>query len=269
MAEMEKVVLITGAAHGLGRALTILFLEKGFRVVATDLDANSLAGLPVSDRCLPLLMDVTSDGSVKEAFAKVKEQHASIDLIISNAGIDRYFPLSEAPVERFRELFEVNLFGGYRVNQVFLPLLKSPGGRIVHISSESLNLTLPFMTYPLTKKAVEGYAKALRQELSFSGIDVVIVRPGAIRTRLIETVRGLKAEIGKWKLEKQFSRFAEGAAKEIGKTLSPEQVAEFVFKVSEKKNPPAVYRINNMLQLRIAAMLPFRITERIVRKRLI
>ena len=63
-------------------------------------------------------------------------------------------------------------------------------------------------------------------------------------------------------------KFAEGAAREIGKTLTPEQVAAFVFRVSAKKNPSAVYRINNMLRLRIAALLPFRVTEWVVRKRL-
>ena len=272
---MEKTVLITGAANGLGKALAMEFISRGWNVVATDSEERALRNLPGDERLLQIPMDVTSDSSVHDAFSRVMGSHAVIDLIINNAGIDRYFPLSETPVGSFRHLFEVNLFGGYRVNQVFLPLVKRPGGRIIHISSESLNLALPFMAYPLTKKAVEGYAKALRQELKFHGIDVVIVRPGAIQTRLIETVKGLKSEIrnqkseiGNRELEKPFMKFAEGAAREIGKTLTPEQVAAFVFRVSAKKNPSAVYRINNMLRLRIAALLPFRVTEWVVRKRL-
>jgi NAD(P)-dependent dehydrogenase (short-subunit alcohol dehydrogenase family) len=51
------------------------------------------------------------------------------------------------------------LFGSYRVNQVFLPVLKKPGGKIIHIGSESLNLTIPFMPYPISKNALERYAK--------------------------------------------------------------------------------------------------------------
>ncbi|MEI6456633.1 MAG: SDR family NAD(P)-dependent oxidoreductase [bacterium] len=272
---MEKVVLITGAASGLGRALAGKFLSEGYLVIATDLDTEGLRSLPGNGEVLRIAMDVTSEESVKQAFREVKERGLAIDVIINNAGIDKYFPLSEAPLSEFKKIFEVNLFGGYCVNQVFLPIVRSPGGRIIHISSESLNLTIPFMTYPLTKKALEGYAKVIRQELRFHGIDVVLVRPGAIQTRLLETVKSLqsavgsqRSEIGKWKLEKQLWKFAEGAAKEIGKTLSPEEVAGFVFRVSEIKNPSAVYRINNMLQLKIAAFLPFSLTEWVIRRRL-
>jgi NAD(P)-dependent dehydrogenase (short-subunit alcohol dehydrogenase family) len=213
-------------------------------------------------------MDITSDESVMSVFSRIKEEKIVPDLIINNAGIDRYFPLSEAPVGEFRQVFEVNVFGGYRVNQVFLPLLRKPGGRIIHISSESLNLTLPFMPYPLTKRLVEGYAKALRTELRFSGIDVVIIRPGAIRTRLLETVSHIKPADGGWKIERQFKKFAETASGEIGRTLAAEQVASFIYKVSLIPHPAAVYKINNMLQLRIAALMPFGWLEKFIYRKL-
>lgn len=254
---MAKTVLITGAAHGLGNALARKFLQEGWYVIATDLDDLSLAWLPGEEKALALNMDVTSDMSVLEAFRRVSASGLTIDLVINNAGIDRYFPLSEAPVSRFREVFEVNLFGAYRVNQVFLPLVKCPGGRIIHIGSESLNLTLPFMTYPITKKALEGYAKALRIELRFAGIDVVVIRPGAIQTDLLKSVSALDPDRESWNLQEPFRRFASSASKKIGKTISPEEAAEFIFKVAGISRPSAVYRINNMLQLRIAALLPF------------
>ena len=253
---MAKTVLITGAAHGLGNALARKFLQEGWHLIATDLDDLSLAWLP-EEKAMALNMDVTSDESVLEAFKKVSARGLTIDLVINNAGIDRYFPLSEAPVSRFREVFEVNLFGAYRVNQVFLPLVKRPGGRIIHIGSESLNLTVPFMTYPLTKRALEGYAKALRIELRFAGIDVVVIRPGAIRTNLLQTVSTLDPDREPWNLQEPFRRFAASASKEIGKTISPEEAAEFIFKVAGIHRPAAVYRINNMWKLRVAGWLPF------------
>jgi NAD(P)-dependent dehydrogenase (short-subunit alcohol dehydrogenase family) len=287
----DKVVLITGAAHGLGRALTSLFLSKGWSVVATDIDEQPLMDFKKNPETLTIQMDVTSGGSVRSAFEKVRSENMKLDLVINNAGIDRYFPLSEMPVEHFKEIFEVNLFGGYRVNQTFLPIVKKPGGRILHISSESLHLNVPFMPYPISKMAVEGYAKTLRQELKFSGIEVVIVRPGAIRTRLLETVSQLKSAIlnqqsviggninagseatkqettKQWQLAVQIQKFAEEAPKNIGKVLKPEEVAAFIFKVSQKSNPKAVYKINNGLQLKIAALLPFSLVEKMARRRL-
>ncbi len=160
----QNSVLITGASGGLGMAMASHFARQGWLVIATDASEprdevrRNTAGIFV------VRMDVTSDESVGKVFRLVEKMGVTLSLIINNAGIDRYFPLSEAPVERFREVFEVNVFGAYRVNQAFRPLLKSPGGRIVHIGSESLNLTVPFLTYPLSKKLLEGYAKVLRQE---------------------------------------------------------------------------------------------------------
>ena len=266
---MAKVVLITGAAHGLGRALANKFLISGWLVIATDIDDLSMAWMLEHRQAFVIKMDITSDVSVNSAFKQIRDENIAIDLIINNAGIDRYFPLSEAPVDHFKQMFEVNVFGGYRVNQTFLPLVSQPGGRIIMISSESLNLTVPFMPYPLTKKLIEGYANALRIELRFFGIDVVIVRPGAIRTRLLDTVSNLKPVEGKWRLEKQFKRFAASASKEIGKTITPEQAASFIYKVSCIPHPACVYKINNMLQLRLAAILPNRLLEKIIYRKLL
>ena len=155
MPETEKYVLITGAGRGLGKALALTFLEKGWRVLATDLvqpiyeDAGK-PGLQALRQgsvknLICLKMDVTSDESVAAAYALVNSENIRLDLVINNAGMDNYFLLSQAPVGKFKQMFEVNVFGAYRVNQVFLPLLRRPGGRIIHIGSESLNLAMPFM----------------------------------------------------------------------------------------------------------------------------
>ncbi|MEI7490265.1 MAG: SDR family NAD(P)-dependent oxidoreductase [Bacteroidota bacterium] len=282
MPDSYRSVLITGAGRGLGKALALRFLSRDWKVIATDLETPEYGdfqssplfkGQPGRKSLLqPLKMDVSSDESVASAFVVLKAEDCKLDLIINNAGIDSYFMLSQTPLDKFRRIFEVNVFGGYRVNQVFLPLVSKPGGRIIHIGSESLNLTMPFMAYPLSKKLVEGYAKVLRQELKFHGIDVVVIRPGAIDTELLKTVSGLAGseEAGSESdpLKAAFYAFAAQASGEIGKVISPGQAAEFIYRVSCITRPRAVYRINNMLQLRIAALLPFSLVERIVHKRL-
>ncbi len=275
-------VLITGAANGLGRATALEFAQRGWQVTATDIDTEALEGLTGEERIVARVMDVTSDASVVRLFQELGKESGSLDLIINNAGVDRYFPLSEAPVESVREIFEINLFGAYRVNQIFLPILKSPGGRIIHIGSESYHLTLPFMPYPLTKRALESYARALRLELRFRGIDVVIVRPGPIRTNFIKSLSDIRnychcdtpeasggeATVSDPELSKAFEKFAVSVPGEVGKVISPEKAASFIYKVSGIRHPASVYRINNSLRLRLAALLPFRILEKAIIRRL-
>ncbi len=264
----DRTVLITGAANGLGKALTEEFLNNGWVVIATDADRNALQQLDSNGNLFIKEMDVTSDDSVNLVSEWLGQKDGSLDMIINNAGIDRYFPFSEAPVTKFKEVFEVNLFGAYRVNQTFLPFLRNPGGRILHIGSESLNLTIPFMAYPITKNALERYAKVLRIELQPSGIDVVVVRPGAIKTSLLAKLSTITSVANDAELSARFRKFAATAPKNVGKVLTPEQVSLFIYKISQVHKPKAVYKINNSFKLKFAALLPFRLTERIVRRML-
>ncbi|MCX6244822.1 MAG: SDR family NAD(P)-dependent oxidoreductase [Bacteroidetes bacterium] len=262
----KKTVLITGAAGGLGQAVVSEFSERGWKVFATDLEAEILKTEYSDPGVRKMTMDVSSDESVKAAFEQLRA--VEIDLIINNAGIDGYFTLCEAPVDQFRRMFEVNVFGSYRVNQVFLPCLRRPGGRIIHVSSESVKINVPFMTYPVTKQTLEGYCRTLRQELQFIGIDVTLVRPGAIRTPFLENVRHMKNPVVNSLLSGPFDRFSRQAPKEIGKIAEPEVVASFIYKICQKRKTKLIYPINNDPKLALAGLLPFSFLEKMVYKRL-
>lgn len=271
-AQPVKQVLITGAARGVGEAMTRLFARKGWRVYAADRDPVVMKVFTgdesYPERIVPFIMDVTSTEHVTDLFQKISNITEALDLIIPNAGIDRYMPLSEAPVEALKEIFEVNFFGVYRVNQVFIPLLRSPGGRIILIGSESFHLTLPFMPYPLTKRMVESYGRILRQELHFSGIEVSVVRPGAIQTRFIEQLSAISYPVKQPRLQEVFRRFSAGVPTEVGKTVQPEKVAQQVYEIATTPNPKFLYRINNNPRLRVASWLPFNLLEKAVRNKL-
>jgi NAD(P)-dependent dehydrogenase (short-subunit alcohol dehydrogenase family) len=253
-----KTVLITGAAGGLGQALYRQFHSKGWRIIATDL----------LEREQIMEMDVTSECSVKSVFDTIEKEGIILDLIINNAGIDRYFPLSEAATEQFEAIFKVNLFGAYRINQTFLPLLRRPGGRIIHIGSESLNLLIPFMPYPLTKNVLERYSLVLRQELRFVGIDVVAVRLGAVQTPILEAVHHISWPVSHPVLNKTFRTFSAQAKTEIGKVLTPAKAAGKIYRIALSPKPKAIYRFNNMLKLRISTLFPFPWLEKAIYRRL-
>ena len=263
-----QTVLITGAMGGLGDALVTEFSGKGWNVIATDLEGkNGKIDIPAG-RVRKMAMDVTSSDSVGGVAGILLNEGQQIDLIVNNAGIDRYFPLCETPVEQFREVLEVNVFGSYRVNQAFLPLLKKPGGKIIHISSEAVKINMPFMTYPISKQTLEGYSRTLRQELHFLGIEVTLIRPGAIKTPFLENVKNMKNPVRDSLLALQFEKFAAQAYSEIGKTVEPAAVAKYICRIAGIKRTKPVYRINNSIQLSIASILPFSMVERMVYQRL-
>jgi NAD(P)-dependent dehydrogenase (short-subunit alcohol dehydrogenase family) len=265
---MMKTVLITGAKGGLGEALVSGFGKAGWQVIATDLEAAFPEGPKKIKNILEAVMDVASDESVDKAARYLADEKIQLDLIINNAGIDRYFPLSEAPIGLFRKVFEVNVFGSYRVNSKFLPILKKPGGRIIHISSEAVKINVPFMSYPVSKQALESYCRTLRQEMHFLGVEVCVIRPGAIRTPFLQNVKNAVNPVTGSLLSSQFDAFISQAYREIGKTVEAEEVAAYIIDIYGKKKWKPVYKINNSLQLTVAALLPFRITESIVYRRL-
>ncbi|MCX6247172.1 MAG: SDR family NAD(P)-dependent oxidoreductase [Bacteroidetes bacterium] len=265
---VQKTVLITGARGGLGEALTSEFSNNGWLVIATDLEVRILNERDRGERVREMAMDVSSDTSVGAVAGQLLKEAVQLDLIINNAGIDRYFPLSETPVSHFKEVFEVNVFGSYRVNQVFLPLLKKPGGRIIHVSSEAVKINVPFMTYPISKQTLEGYCRTIRQELRFLGIDVTMIRPGAIRTPFLENVKKMKNPVPDSQLNGPFEKFAAQAHKEIGKTVEPAVVAKSIYRIAAGRKTRPVYKINNSMQLSVASILPFCLTEKVVHRRL-
>jgi NAD(P)-dependent dehydrogenase (short-subunit alcohol dehydrogenase family) len=265
---LKRTVLITGAGGGLGQALVNEFFSRGWDVIATD-TVDNITRLKNPDpgiRRLP--MDVTSEPSIQAVFEELKGRNQDLDLIINNSGIDAYFPLSETPVGKFRDVFEVNVFGSYRVNRAFLPLIRKPGGRIIHVSSESVKINVPFMPYPLSKQALEGYCRTLRLELRFLGVDVTIIRPGAIRTPFLENLKNIKNPVENSQLSGPFEKFARQARQEVGKTGEPEVVARFIFRIASLKRTRMFYAVNNDPKLSIAAILPFRLLENFVYRRL-
>jgi len=265
---MGNTVLITGAGRGLGRALAMQFHANGWHVIATDLLPELLAGLEQEEGYTVIPMDVTSDATVQSAFTKVSASFSSIDLIIDNAGIDIYFPLSEAPVKHLKRIFEVNFFGACRVNQVFLPLLKKPGGGIIAIGSESLHIAMPFLSYPVTKQALDKYILALRQELRFSGRWATVVRCGPIRTAIVENLYHLKSEVTNTSLDSVFDKFARDVPKQVGRIMDPSDIAMLIYRIACEPRPKGIYKINNRLSLRILKWLPFGMVEKAVERRL-
>lgn len=251
-----KSIVVTGASSGIGYGTTREFVKHGYRVfgsVRKEEDARRLKA-ELGRSFTPLLFDVTDREAVFGAASQVEGTLDGAGLVglVNNAGTALAGPLMHQPIDEIRQQFEVNVFGLISVTQAFLPLLgakRFPAhkpGRIVNISSVSGKVAEPFLSaYVGTKHALEGISDSLRRELLLYGIDVIVIRPGAVKTAIWEkgaapVTSGGYAQTGYAGPLDKFHRYAEKLA---GNGYSPEAFGEFVRKVFEAKRPKTRYAI--------------------------
>ncbi|MDD6188597.1 MAG: SDR family NAD(P)-dependent oxidoreductase [Clostridiales bacterium] len=249
-----KNVLITGVSGGMGRAISELLLERKYQVYGLDRKESG-----ADERLHFIPCDITDVKSVEAAFERVKASADSLDGIVHTAGIYDLDSLLEMDEERFRRIFEVNLFGVYRVNKIFVPMLNR-GGRIVVTSSELAPLDpLPFTgVYAVTKAALEKYAYSLRMEVNLLDISVSVIRPGAVKTGMLrESTRALDSFSTNTQLYRcNAQRFKRTVDMIETKNVAPADIARLVCKALESRHPRFVYNINRNFLLRLMDILP-------------
>ena len=256
-------VLVTGASGGMGAAICRLLLQQGYLVLALDRrEGESAQGLTF------LPCDVSSPESVEAVLEQAKRITPTLDAIVHTAGIYDLDSLLELDEARFRQIFEVNLFGVYRINKAFAPLLSS-GGRIVITSSELAPLDpLPFTgIYAVTKGALEKYAYSLRMEVNLLGISVSVIRPGAVKTGLLDdSTRALDRFCTHTKLypcnAQRFRLIVDGVE---SRNVDPEKIARTVLKALTAKHPKLVYKCNRNPLLLLLNALPDRLQLFLIR----
>jgi NAD(P)-dependent dehydrogenase (short-subunit alcohol dehydrogenase family) len=181
--DTNKVALVTGASSGIGEALALRLAEMGVTVYAAARRLDRMEHLKEKlIRVLPL--DLTDDASIEACYRTIDTEVGGIDILINNAGYGSYGSIEEMPLEAARRQFEVNLFGLGRITQLAIPHMRSKrSGLIINVSSIGGIGAYPYGGwYHATKFALEGLSSSLRQELAPFGVDVVILRPGAIDT---------------------------------------------------------------------------------------
>ncbi len=265
---IEKRVLITGAGRGLGRAIATAFLEAGFFVVATDADENLLSELKARQNLMALKMDVTSADEVEKCAKTVRKNLGTLDVVVSNAGIFDFYPVSEAGAERLSAMFAVNVFGLANLTKFFTPLMPDGQGCVIAISSESYRVPAPFQPYAVSKQALEAVYRAIKTELSLKGIRCILIRPGAIKTKILEEALRPDRRLTDSIFDKEFSAFVKTVPAYIGKTAEPAGVAALVLKAATSKRPKAVYNINHNPAVKLLSLLPSRLKHFLITRKL-
>ena len=263
--EEKKAVLVTGVSGGIGNEIAKRFLSEGYEVFGLDIREPK----EIPDGLRFIQTDVTKEEEVLAAFQAVERSGRTLSYLISAAGIYDLNSLVEMDEDEFIRVFDINVFALYRINKTFLPLLEK-GGKIIMISSELGPLDpLPFTgIYGISKSLVEKYAYSLRMELQLLGYKVVLIRPGAIDTGLIDLSQ---AKLDRFienttHYKTNSARFKKIVSSVENKKIPPEKLAALIFRVSQKKKPRYVYKINRNKGLLLLNALPQRTQNWIIRK---
>lgn len=251
-----KYVLITGGAGGMGRATALKLASEGYYVFSCDIKKSEQE----VDNIEEIILNVRDMSSIERAYEKVSKVTDKLDAVINFAGIIMMNSLVEISEEDFIKIFDINVFGAYRVNKVFFPLIKNGNGRVVITTSElASNKILPFNSiYSITKKSLDAYAQGLTMELGLLGIPVITIRPGAVETPIInDSTKEMEALDNNTVYYKNtISKFRHIVDKEQGGTIKPEKIADLVYKVLQKKNPRHVYTKNTSIKLKLLNLVP-------------
>ena len=185
-----QTIAITGAASGLGKAITTHFIELGAKVLGLDRNEADLAALQKTllGNFHPLACDVTDLAAVERVFAN----HPVVDVLINSAGITGKTNLKsyETDPANVEQVFRVNFFGSYHTSKAVLPGMAARGyGRVLHIASiAGKEGNAGMLAYSSSKAAVIGMAKVQGKEMAGTGVTVNALAPAVIYTPLVEAM---------------------------------------------------------------------------------
>ena len=189
-----KVAVVTGAARGIGLAISKKFLEEGYLIAILDIDQKTLSQTMKQDfdtkNVLGLECDVSEPDQVDQSVNRVLEQFGRIDVLVNNAGIAEFKPMLETTYEEWSRILAVNLNGPFICSQACAPfMLKNEGGSIVNIASISgLRASTLRIAYGTSKAALMHLTKQQAAELGNKGVRVNAIAPGPVDTAMAKKV---------------------------------------------------------------------------------
>lgn len=191
-----RVAVVTGAASGIGLALTERFLEEGMRVVLADVEKGNLdkqvARLTAEGGdVLGVVCDVRDPDSVKDLAARTLAHYGAVHVVFNNAGVGPAGPMLETTPEDWRWIVDVNLLGVAYGVTTFGPIMKEAGeGHIINTASEAGHVSSAALgMYTATKHAVVGLSESLYRELEGTGVSVHCLCPNLVKTEIFNSER--------------------------------------------------------------------------------
>jgi short-subunit dehydrogenase len=267
----DRVILITGASSGIGKACACYLAERGYKVYGTS--RNLLTNEQnISLKSLEMIqMDINNEDSVKNGISYVIEKSKRIDIIVNNAGYGIAGAIEETDIEKAKQQFETNFFGAHQICRIVLPIMRKQGsGHIINISSIGGLVGLPYQGfYSASKFALEGYSEALSMEVKSFGIKVTIIEPGDIQTAFTDKRLKIGKELINSNYKISFERVLKKIEKEEREGYSPVKVAELIERVISNPTPNIRYSVasnEQKLFIFLKKFLPAKLVESLLMK---
>ncbi len=219
----NKVVMVTGAARGIGKAIALLFASEGANIIAVDMDGTGIQQLAVQVGQMgrdihAVQVDISDPAQVEQAIAASLVRFGRIDILVNNAAIIRRGSFVEHSREDWEKVLSVNVGGTFNCTKAIVPhMIQQGGGKIVNVTSVAGKAgdIAAAASYGTSKGAINAFTKSLARDLASQGINVNAVAPHAIETDMSR----------EWSEEKRRAVIESIPLKRMGK---PEDVAEAV-----------------------------------------
>ena len=236
----KKVAVVTGARSGIGRETALMLSKEGYKVYDFSRHDGALNGV------IHITADVTDTVSIQKAFSAVLEKEKRLDLLVTCAGMGVSGAVEFSPENEMRRQFEVNLFGTINTVQAIIPFMRKAGhGRIICISSVAGVYSIPYQTYySASKAAINSFVDGLTNELRQFGVSICAVMPGDIKTGFTDARH--KVCDGDDIYGGRISKSVASMEKDERNGMSPEQMADFIVKIAEKKRIKPLYTAGAM-----------------------
>ena len=274
----NRTILITGCSSGIGLDSAIALSKRGWQVLATCRKQADCERLTNDYGLISFVLDYEQPDTIKQAVdTALSYGNGKIDALFNNGAYAITAATEDVPVEAMRAIFEANFFGWHALNRLIIPHMRAQGhGRILQNSSILGFAAMRYRgAYNSTKFAIEGLTDTMRMELKGSGIHMILIEPGPIRTNIREnaaanfkkwiTVEGSAHEGFYHKI--LIPRLTAVNPKKDPFELGPEAVTKDVIKALESKQPKARYRVTwaTKLMMPVKRLLPTRMMDMVAR----
>lgn len=264
---MSKVILITGASSGIGKACAELLVEKGHIVYGTSRkpQTSQIKNLHF------LECEVTNRTSVETCVNQILAEQNRLDVVMNNAGVGIVGALELTTQEEFDFQMRTNFEGMFNVCSVITSIFrKQRSGTIINVSSVGGVMGLPFQgLYSASKFAIEGYSEALRLELNRFKINVVLIQPGDFNTGFTGSRMMSEATTQNEDYKDQFATTLKIIEDNENSGSSPAKIARLVSRIVDKKKTGFRYPVGNIIErlsIFVKRLVPGRFYQWILRQ---
>ena len=268
-------MVVSGASTGMGAATARELAARGHHVLAgvrrgRDGDAIRADGIE------PVILDITRPEHVQTLVDRIASDpdHRPLRALVNNAGISINAPVEILPLDDWRRLYDVNLFGHVAVTRALLPFLHQSHGRIVNISSVGGKIAMAtYGPYAGAKFALEAVSDSLRRELAPHGVQVVVVEPGAVRSEMADRGAAATTDLAARMTPVQQQRYGAlvravlaQAAAHLENGSSAEHAASVIVEAATARRPRTRYTVGRdaAVLTRLARILPDRALDRVL-----